>query len=49
MYDLVIPHLYETVVINKKNEDKIAYGHGEGSKSGLNQGESRLCQPSGGS
>ena len=48
-YDLVIPHLYETVVINKKNKDKIAYGHGEGSKSGLGKGESRLSQFSGGS
>jgi hypothetical protein len=31
LYNLVIPKIYETVVINKNNPRKIAYGHGKSS------------------
>jgi hypothetical protein len=27
MYDIVIPHLYDTVTITERNKVKIAYGH----------------------
>jgi hypothetical protein len=28
MYSLAVPKIYETVVINKRNQRKIKYGHG---------------------
>jgi hypothetical protein len=37
MYDIVVPKIYETVVINEKNKDIVGYGHGirsTGSESG---------------
>ena len=32
MYNLAIPKIYETVVINKNNQGKIRYGHGKSSE-----------------
>jgi hypothetical protein len=30
MYDIAIPRIYETVVVNEKNRSTVGYGHGIG-------------------
>jgi len=37
MYDIVIPKIYQTVIVNKRNRSMIGYGHGT-STSNLNLG-----------
>jgi len=41
MYDIVIPKIYETVVVNERNRSTIGYGHGSGA-SGTKQGKSAI-------
>ena len=28
MYDIVIPKIYQTVIVNERNKSKVGYGHG---------------------
>ena len=43
MYDIAIPKIYETVVVNERNRSTIGYGHGTGA-SGTKQGKTAISE-----